>query len=384
LDLGFVHAGFRCVAAIDIDEKALAVHQANIESPALACDLSTGALPLALNVPPDLVLSGSPCQGFSTIGKREPDDLRNKLLLRGAEIAVGLGARIFVAENVPAVTAGSHRRYWEQLREYLKSNGYGATTLTLLASDFGVAQMRKRLFLVAVRGATSVLLSPSQLAKKTLRDVIGDLVAPDLRVPNHDPIALPESGSDWAIARRIKQGQKLCNVRGSDRAVHTWQIPEVFGPTSPQEQSVLQALLRLRRRERLRNYGDADPVPIVSLNRYLERDACHDVGSLLAKNYLRRSGSHIDFTHTFNGKYRRLQWDGVSHTVDTRFGSARNFLHPEKHRSFTVREAARIQGFPDTFTFSGSIHDQFRFVGNAVPPPMARALATSVLALVKT
>jgi DNA (cytosine-5)-methyltransferase 1 len=64
--------------------------------------------------------------------------------------------------------------------------------------------------------------------------------------------------------------------------------------------------------------------------------------------------------------------------VDTRFGNARNFLHPEEHRGLTVREAARIQGFPDSFELVGSIQDQFRFIGNAVPPPLAKALAVEI------
>jgi DNA (cytosine-5)-methyltransferase 1 len=65
-------------------------------------------------------------------------------------------------------------------------------------------------------------------------------------------------------------------------------------------------------------------------------------------------------------------------TVDTRFGQPRFFLHPEHHRGFSVREAARIQGFPDDFEFEGSVQSQFRMVGNAVPPPLAASVARSI------
>jgi len=378
LDLGFTQAGMRCVGAYDLDAKALQVHAQNIKGSTFVRDLSQGPTHLNLGVKPDLVLSGSPCQGFSTIGKRDIGDLRNKLLLRGAQIAVDLGARIFVAENVPAVAFGSHKRYWNQLRTFLHDSGYASSSLTLAANDFGVAQMRKRLFLVAVRGSHAVNLQPKTLTSRTLRDAIGDLSSSDKKIANHDPENLPVSSTDFAIARRIRQSQKLCNVRGSDRAVHTWDIPEVFGATTLRQRSLLLAVLKLRRCERVRDFGDADPVDLDSLNKFIGWNPNSTIKQLIVKGYVKMVGDRVDFTHTFNGKYRRLSWDSLSHTVDTRFGSARNFLHPEEHRALTVREAARIQGFPDSFKLSGSMQDQFRFIGNAVPPPVAKALAIEI------
>ena len=70
-----------------------------------------------------------------------------------------------------------------------------------------------------------------------------------------------------------------------------------------------------------------------------------------------------------------MSWDKPSHTVDTRFGAPRYFLHPNEHRGFTVREAARIQGFPDDYVFHGDEKFQYRLIGNAVPPPLARLAA---------
>src|SRR5258708_3791391 len=96
---------------------------------------------------------------------------------------------------------------------------------------------------------------------------------------------------------------------------------------------------------------------------------------LIAKNYIRRVGDCFDLVHTFNGKFRRLRWDQPSLTVDTRFSSPRYFLHPEEQRGFTIREAARIQGFPDDFIFFGESKAQIRHIGNAVPPPVAYQLA---------
>ena len=86
----------------------------------------------------------------------------------------------------------------------------------------------------------------------------------------------------------------------------------------------------------------------------------------------------MDLSHTFNGKYRRLSWDHPAPTVDTRFGDPKYYLHPEEQRGLSVREAARIQGFPDDFVFAGSKAAQFRMVGNAVPPPLAKQLAEAI------
>ena len=100
--------------------------------------------------------------------------------------------------------------------------------------------------------------------------------------------------------------------------------------------------------------------------------------NLIRKRYVRRIEKEYDLVHTFNGKFRRLSWDKPAPTVDTKFGDPYYFLHPEDHRAFTVREAARVQGFPDDFVFVGGLAKQYRFVGNAVPPPLARTIANYI------
>jgi DNA (cytosine-5)-methyltransferase 1 len=180
------------------------------------------------------------------------------------------------------------------------------------------------------------------------------------------------------IARRLGPGQKLCNVRQGSRSVHTWDIPEVFGRTNARERQVLEALIRARRRRRVRSSGDADPVPISALETDLGFSIAPLLQNLKRKGFVRERERLFDLVHTFNGKFRRLEWDRPSYTVDTRFGDPRYFLHPAEERGFSAREAARIQGFPDSFVFSGPTKAQFRMIGNAVPPPMASAIATFI------
>lgn len=381
LDLGFMQAGFACLGAYDFDPKAVETHTLNLRSPCHLSDLSED-FKLTSSQTPDLVLSGSPCQGFSTIGKRDHNDKRNKLLLRGAQIAVELKAEMYIGENVPAVKFGSHVSYWEELKSFLKENGYACHTLDLNAHDFGVAQFRRRVFLIGVRGSIPATLQPKTTAPAVLRDVIGNLEGSVVDLIQHNPQPLT-SPTELAIARHIRPGQKLCNVRAGERSVHTWDIPSVFGSTTVIERQVLRAILGLRRRERRRDFGDADPVAISSIARELGSDVSRPIANLLRKKFIKSIDGDIDFTHTFNGKYRRLQWEQPSATVDTRFGSARSFLHPSKDRALTLREAARIQGFPDDFEFQGSMEGKFRMVGNAVPPPMAKALAVEALSFLR-
>jgi DNA (cytosine-5)-methyltransferase 1 len=205
----------------------------------------------------------------------------------------------------------------------------------------------------------------------TLWDAIGQIVG----APNHDRAPL-DPGTDAAIiARHIESDQKLCNVRASPRSVHTWEIPEMFGRTNKWERTVLDALLRRRRQKRVRDFGDADPVTAHALRHMLGKPVANTLRTLISKGYVRRVGAKYDLVRTFNGKFRRLSWNKPSPTVDTKFGDPYYFLHPEEDRAFTIREAARVQGFPDSFVFLGRTRSQYRMIGNAVPPPLARRIA---------
>ncbi len=373
-DLGFRQAGFRCVAALDVDPVAVDAHRLNLGKTAELCDLSNGVSLLDRIPPVDVVIAGPPCQGFSTAGKRDPHDPRNSLLAKAAEIAVRVRPAVFVLENVSGVVAGAHRTYWKAAAGCLRTAGYRTADIMYHAATAGVAQTRRRMILLAWRNGKEVDVALPELPTPTLRDVITNING----AGNHEPAPLEPESRIAKIASRIEPGQKLCNVRGGERSVHTWDIPEVFGRTNSRERNVLEGLLRLRRRCRLRDFGDADPVTASALQRHLGHAVAVSLRSLIGKGYVRRARGRYDLAHTFNGKFRRLRWDRPSLTVDTRFGDPRYFLHPEEHRGFTVREAARIQGFPDSFRFTGSERAQYRLIGNAVPPPMARCVATFI------
>lgn len=375
LDLGFEQAGFRGLSAFDIDAFAVETHNANLQTPGHILDLSSQPNLRNQIASPTVVIAGPPCQGFSTLGLRKIDDPRNSLVIVGAKLAIGLQPDVIVIENVSGALAGQHRSFFSKAEKLLRSAGYSTETHKITSSDFGVPQIRRRVLLIAWKRKDVQHLTLQTTGQITLEKVLG---AGTSRLKNHEPKTLQKGSSEYKIARRIGQHQKLCNVRSGSRAIPTWEIPEVFGETNSSEREVLRAIQRLRRQIRQRESGDADPV--------LARDVCDRCGcdvtsqmnELCNKGYLRRKGRRFDLAHTFNGKFRRLAKEHAAPAVDTRFGEPRYFLHPEEHRGFSVREAARIQGFPDNFEFFGPRAAQFRMVGNAVPPPLARQIALAI------
>jgi len=373
---GLQQAGFRPAMAIDWDDDAVATYRRNFSAVrVIQRDLQQvtrdDVLTALARHPPTLVVSGSPCQGFSTAGRRDPTDPRNSLLLTAGKLAISLKPTVFIAENVAGVIAGTHRRHWDELHALLRSAGYKTSDFRCDASNHGVPQIRRRMLMIAWRSRTEVNFLLPSLPRVTLFDAISNING----AANHQPRELDPSSTVGRIAMHIAPGQKLCNVRGGNRAVPTWQVPDVFGHTTIAERRVLITLRALRRKYRIRQHGDADPVTQSQLSKHVKHNAAFLLNSLIRKGFVRKIGRRFDLTHTFNGKFRRLRWNEPSLTVDTRFGQPRYFLHPDEPRGFTVREAARIQGFPDGFEFTGSERAHYRMIGNAVPPPVAAHIA---------
>lgn len=364
-DLGFEQAGYESVVALDIDPVAVATYNANLSGNAAICDLSSLSR-LSLPRRPDVIIAGPPCQGFSTLGRRAENDPRNSLLITAANLALQAKPKVIVLENVSGVVAGSHRHYWNSAREMLQRAGFHTREFRVIGTEFGLPQIRKRVILLAAQCSLDSIDRSATQGQITLDPFLAAVDG----LPNHSPRLLNRGTAEYRIAQRIRPHQKLCNVRGGQRSVPTWDIPEVFGAVTAQERQLLCIIQKVRRQRRLRSFGDADPLTLNDLQESCEFNAARPVKSLHAKGYLRQIGRRFDLAHTFNGKFRRLSREHPAPTVDTRFGQPRYFLHPDEHRGMSAREAARIQGFPDDFTFYGSLSAQFRLIGNAVPPPI--------------
>lgn len=376
-DIGFHNKGFNNIGSFDINNAALEVLKGNLNVPVFKVDLSQ---PIDItryihDTKVDVVFSGAPCQGFSTAGNREYSDPRNNLLVRGGELALMLNTQVFVSENVMGSLSGKLKDYWDSLNNLFISAGYTTQFIKVNCLDIGMAQMRKRVLFFAWKGSVESLTWPKKITSKKLSDVLNGVEA----APNHVGYEIGSDDEKVKIARRIGQAQKLSNVRGGNRAVATWEIPEVFGNVNNNEESILVSLRNLRRRNRLREFGDADPVGVDVLIKEHGDEVVRHLDNLVGKGYIRlKEHNRYDLTRTFNGKYRRLSMNEACTTVDTRFGNPIYFLHPEEDRGFTVREAARIQGFPDDFVFKGSLVEMYRMIGNAVPPPLSEIVANIV------
>lgn len=280
----------------------------------------------------DILAGGPPCQGFSTLGKREDDDCRNKLVDAYLEIALRVRPKMIIMENVPAIQSMKHSsglRYPEFAKKYLNENGYNATTVFMEGEKVGLAQSRKRLFLLAINkdyGGTienydqvihSVIEKyESQYTPKTLKDVIYDL-------PRY------ESGEGEDIA--IYNGKPLYN--------HT-----VF-------------------KYKADNLARIKSVPY--------KGGLQDIPDELLSNHLKKmkSGGYGSGGFVKN-LYGRLDWEKPSGTIVAGIKkiTCGRFFHPECNRLLTVREAARIQSFPDDYLVKGGMIEQYTIIGNAVPP----------------
>ena len=255
----------------------------------------------------------------------------------------------------------------------LQASGFAVTYRLFNLSDYGVAQTRRRVIILGTRGMKRISFDRMPKANaRTLKEALGNL--PD----SSNATGLRRlTDRDRQIAPHIGPGQRLTNVRQGPLSVHTWSIPEVFGKVNRHERRVLAAISRIRRRRRRREIGDADPIRAEQIAEYLhiDEDAHSTLSTLADRGYVRRVDDRFDLTHTFNGKYKRLQWDRCAPTVDTRFVEPRYFLHPEECRGFSIREMAALQDFPDSFSFPTCVTTSSRLIGNAVPPRFSEAMA---------
>ena len=302
---------------------------------------------------PDLVIGGPPCQGFSIIRKNKHlDDPRNAFLAHFLRICDELQPRMILIENVKNIYYCNNGRFLEELYARLGDMRYIAGAKIINAHEFGVPQLRERVFVAAfhtdfhvadvvfptgryppIRFAKALVDDDGEPSPEILtpyisvEDAIGDLpsLKPGKRALKYD--APPYT--DYQYARR--RGATF--LRNHDARNHSREFLEKLSRIKP---------------------GGS--------NRCLEEESRFDRGRL--KEY-------------FSQAYGRLHADGIAYTITTHFqnpGSGR-FTHYRDLRALTVREAARLQGFDDTFVVCGTNEEQMEQVGNAVPPILARALA---------
>lgn len=354
LSHGLHRAGFSIVAAADTDKSALGTHRANFPSLTWLGDLSSpddflAALKNWGIRKIDLLAGGPPCQPFSNAGipkiaslvrsgDRTAHDSRRDLWRSYFSFVDALAPRAVLLENVPDMARSQEGAILVRFLQEIEARGYRSDVRVLESWRHGVPQHRKRLFVVGMKDQIGFDWPGPSDHKVTLRDAIGDLPQ------------VPPGQSDNTI-----------EYRGH--------------PTSP-----LGVLLRSGMK------GDDAKVLWDHVTRFV-RDDDAEAFSLMGEGQtyrdlpdrLRRYRGDI-----FSDKYVRLRWDGLSRSITAHLAKDGYwYIHPQQDRTLSVREAARVQTFPDSFRFAGSMTSRFAQIGNAVPPLLAQEVGRSLLRALK-
>lgn len=373
LSLGIEQAGFDVQVSVDVEPVNAAVHERNFSyGRSIVGDMfedQTSAILRALpggedidamtmgrtpedvfgRQPLDLVTGGPPCQGISAIGRRDPDDPRNRLMDSFVDHGTRLGARYLVMEQVPTLLQPQNAEHLDHLRERLFRAGYSMVEpRTLRAVDFGVPQRRERVFLLIHRN---------------------DQVAPAYPEPTHG------DGGDFFLKRTPTVRDAFDGLADADDHEILWERDWVETGFPPSPSSWYGRVMT----------GLENDPDDLSYRRPWRRDV------LTCSQRTRHDPASVErFLATPQGgnerisRRHRLDPDGLSLTL--RAGSNAEHgsftavvpLHPKGSRVVTAREAARLHSIPDWVRLSATKIWAYRQIGNSVPPLLGRAVGRAI------
>lgn len=334
LSFGFEQAGFECIVGVDSDKPALETFKYNHpNASAMHLDLSkeesiTEIISKIDNRKINLIVAGPPCQGFSLSGNRDETDKRNILFYSVFKLAASIKPKYIVIENVPGIATLYKGKAREAILEEFERLGYICSEKILYAPDYGVPQIRKRMFFVGVLG-DKVFEFPEPTHHKanylTCWDAISDL--PSL-----------ENNVGSQVANYLSEPLTIYQDQMRDGA------EKLFNHVGTNHSSLVVSVIK-----QVPEGGNHKDLP-------------EGVGT----------------SRKFNEAWTRYHSEKPSKTIDT---GHRNHFHYKWHRVPTARENARLQSFPDSFRFLGSKTQQEKQVGNAVPPRLGYALGKQILSL---
>ncbi|MFO0451536.1 MAG: DNA cytosine methyltransferase [Pseudomonadota bacterium] len=335
LTIGLERSGIQSIGAIDIWQDALNTFQYNLKLPTLCADLTevraqeicrhfdvtTGDI--------DIIVGGPPCQGFSTVGKRDSGDPRNKLWSHYLDLVKQIRPAYVLIENVEGMSVMQKGSVCRSIVESFGAIGYLIKWKVLRASDYGVPQLRKRvIFLGWLEGLVAPQFpAPVNSGPVTVKDAIFDL--PPLEAGQSTNTYGSEPFTQYQRDRR-SAAQVLCN---HEAAKHPEHLVEIL--------------------RHIPDGGNRKSIP-----------------------------DHLQPKSGFHNSYARLASDkpAIAVTSNMRKPSSARATHPRQNRGLTVREGLRLQSFNDDFVVMGSRTSQYLQVGNAVPPLLAEAIGRELLA----
>lgn len=334
MSLGASTAGVKIIIAVEMDKNAAETYKANHSTSNLIVDDIRNIQQFEIQrLNQELVLfGGPPCQGFSTSNQRTrtSQNENNWLFKEFIRVARTLRPDWIIFENVKGILETEKGKFIEEISNSFSDLGYTMTYGVLKASDFGIPQSRSRFFLIgSLHGKPVALPQPTFKKSVTVSKAIQDL-----------PTLKNGSTIDWLKYDRTPVSsyakQMRGNLLGTGNHLVTRNAPHI-----------------VKRFKHVPQGGNWENIPEHLMANYADRSRCH------------------------TGIYHRLSLNKPSVVI----GNYRKnmLIHPTEHRGLSVREAARLQSFPDWFIFKGSIGFQQQQVGNAVPPILAKAVFQSIM-----
>ncbi|WP_249222144.1 DNA cytosine methyltransferase [Planococcus alpniumensis] len=423
LALGFQEAGFYIEAGMELNDAAANTASYNlhwkkgIENEHLCGDVTTANFKDFLQETENpIVIGGPPCQAYSLAGRAKLNSLgedrsafkdsRGFLFEDFLRVALTVDAKAVVMENVPESVNYNGMNVPERVCEILEERGYEASWTLLNSADYGVPQIRERVFVIAIkREFTAKIEMPMPTHQKpddSVKTVNGSRI-PKLRENKHfiEPRKADHSMPFWVTA-----GDALSDLPSlfpTSNSVYKLYKPEITLPYKSSPQNEYQRLMRsFNNNERTSVSGHGFRRTKRDFKIFEEmkpndnyRDA-HDLAmKILAKECSKRgirAKSHPELyealkksivppyaINKFLSKWKKLDPSKPSHTLVAHLSTdTYSHIHPWEARGISVREAARLQSFPDDFYFNCSMTEAFRQIGNAVPPLLSKAVAEAV------
>lgn len=328
LSYGFEKAGVNILLGIDTDKAALSTFELNHKGSIGLCGDITSITyekdlkALIGNKTIDIIVGGPPCQGMSLSGPRQFDDPRNKLYLSYIRLVSEIRPKAFVIENVPGLVGLFGGKIKDSILEKFKALGYTVSYKILCAADYNVPQNRRRVIFVGTLDKEFIFPKP-----------FDNVITCEMALSDLPPL-IDELGTEKSeyLSPPQNEYQKLMrsdssSVKNHIAAKHSEQVKHIISLVPDGE-----------------NYKS------------------------LPEEYRN--------SRKFNVAWTRFNSQKPAPTIDT---GHRHHFHYKYDRVPTVRESARLQSFPDDFIFTGNKTQQFRQVGNAVPPRMAETIAIELL-----
>ncbi|WP_293744650.1 DNA cytosine methyltransferase [uncultured Pedobacter sp.] len=445
LSLGFEKAGFDIVGAVELDHQAARSHAINFHRDHERFEEFAKSRDIEQTTPKglfadlgivgpvenqiDIIIGGPPCQAFTRVGRAKLreikgdataflNDARSQLYKRYLEYVVELQPLAILMENVPDMLNYGGTNIAEFVCEDLESYGYKCSYSLLNTAFFGLPQMRERMFLIAVHESVGVEIKfPDPTHHIDLpRGYLGSrnvaIKHIDLEHPGHyrpivlDP-ALPRALSAQdaisdlpVLTNHLNQIVKKSFMRldipmpYSSKPINPFQRQMREWPGHAHSDQLTAQVTRILPRDypifRAMRPGDQYPQALVIAEKLLqqklqERGMVADIADLDYQQLKKQTIPPYD-AGKFPNKWRKMEANQPARTLMAHLGKdTYSHIHydSEQARTITVREAARLQSFPDSFHFSGAMNAAFRQIGNAVPPLMAEKLALTILNLLQ-